>query len=276
MKYLGMICFFGLTAGAAEFQIKTVVGRPSIEVESKSSQLKAKQKLNTNDFEISTDDKSEVSIVIEEKLELILLRDSILQNQVGRWFLQKGAILWKSSLDRSFVLQTRVGEIVIEKSEGRAVWDAEKASLEVAALQDVQRINIGVENPFKIEAMTYQKFQADRVNGEPAFDLLLKGKKFARGVWGEVVKIPAKDLKKYLGRVDVKKIVSEQKLKEAAVWICKKPNGQYKDCAYSMQKAKCFKSFCNAQGQWSPPEEVLNIVPACAKKSVVKNCQNEI
>jgi glycosyltransferase involved in cell wall biosynthesis len=139
------------------------------------------------------------------------------------------------------------------------------------------------------------QFQAELEEGQPVFDVLLKGRRVARGV---LENLPPRDLK-------MEKILSVQGLSKRPVLnyvppkpvrkpgdICEQPFGKFQQCSWiceskSMMKNKsvkknecdltiegsqCLRYKCDANGDWILQESEPKQRARCQKKPVVGAC----
>lgn len=115
------------------------------------------------------------------------------------------------------------------------------------------------------------------------YDFLLEDKKIPKGQLGEV------------GRFDLAKFNEEKKIADAdiikkekaekkkaqqvilkkkkyeASFLCKNPFGQLNQCAWKLEKEKCFRQRCNAGGKWGDKTE-RPVTSACTSNFMIGSC----
>jgi hypothetical protein len=143
------------------------------------------------------------------------------------------------------------------------------------------------ENSVILHAGEFATFQGVLENNEPAFDVLLKGRRVAKGTLSDVQKIPAEDLAKFEKQAEAQK-KSRPKTSSAkpkADQICSKPNGELNQCVWKCEKNKknakecrlsegalCVRQRCNANGEWADRVELPSAESKCQVKPVVAAC----
>lgn len=111
--------------------------------------------------------------------------------------------------------------------------------------------------------------------GEIQQDLLLKGRKIPKGVLGAVENLTEAEVKKFskeeLKRKQMLKKIAEEKktanheAKRLGLGLlCHAPQGTMNQCVWRLEKDKCIRRRCTADGIWKDPQEVG-----------MSNCQNK-
>ncbi len=125
---------------------------------------------------------------------------------------------------------------------------------------------IGVEQSTGFKNEQSVGFQAVMVDGEPAFDILLKGQKIVQGHPIDAKDLSKEEVKNWLTSmalpvVKKKVVVKAKKLPgqiceapfakfNECAWFClNNPKGQ-KNCRVELEKVSCVRKRCNANGQW--------------------------
>lgn len=147
----------------------------------------------------------------------------------------------------------------------------------------------GLENEMSTAVMAGQKisFKGVLENGEPAYDILLKGRKVAKGKMSEIEQIPAARVQELLKQEEKRKKVAKlsPKSKRKAAQICDKPWGELNQCAWTCENnpknakeclvnegATCVRQRCNANGDWSDRQELPAQTSPCQIKQFVGVC----
>lgn len=137
-------------------------------------------------------------------------------------------------------------------------------------------------------------FQGVIEAGEIAYDVLMHGKRVAKGAVGKIEKIPdsrIEDLQKPL-RTLLKTYVAPKKVVDPDAWrakdpstICKEPYGRLNECAWVCIGAKkgakdckpgggrkCLRRRCAASGQWADPYELTTKEWRCEARPLIAPC----
>ncbi|MGZ5278616.1 MAG: hypothetical protein ACXWC9_01660 [Pseudobdellovibrionaceae bacterium] len=147
----------------------------------------------------------------------------------------------------------------------------------------------GLENELSVAVMAGQKisFRGLLENGEPAFDILLKGRKVAKGKMSDATEVPPIQLLELHKQEEKKKkiVKAPLKTKRLASQICDRPWGELNQCAWSCEKNKkkakecvvsegaiCVRTRCNANGEWSDRMELTGQGSACRSQTFVSAC----
>jgi hypothetical protein len=147
----------------------------------------------------------------------------------------------------------------------------------------------GLENETQVRLKENQgaSFRGELDEGKPAFDVLLKGRRIAKGQLSEVIAVPA-DLRQKLQKEDqeyAKKLKIPSKPLRRASQICDKPYGEFNQCAWVCEKnkkgakdcrvtagAQCVRLRCNANGAWSDRTELPATKSICRAQDWVAEC----
>jgi len=147
----------------------------------------------------------------------------------------------------------------------------------------------GLENEEFVKIKTGEKasFVGVLESGEPVYDVLLKGRKVARGKLNQVQKLSAVDLGSLKKQVQVKKVLIK-KAKAAPrteVQICTQPNAELNQCSWVCENnpkkskdcnlsggAVCARYRCNANGEWAERTELTRLESKCTLRPLVLAC----
>ncbi len=147
----------------------------------------------------------------------------------------------------------------------------------------------GLENESAVVLKAGQKasFKGVLENGEPAYDILLKGRKVAKGQMSPVQEIPAEQRAELQKQEEKQKKVAKvvPKSKRLPSQICDKPWGELNQCVWTCEKNKknakecgldegaiCVRQRCNANGEWSDRQELPAQNSPCQAKQIVGTC----
>ncbi len=148
----------------------------------------------------------------------------------------------------------------------------------------------GLENEVQVllKSGELAEFKGQFDNGEVLYDILLRGRKVAKGQMTPVQKIP-KDRQAKLWLEEEKFHKKAAAIKKAqtraADQICDQPWGRLNECAYQCVRnpksakicdleggARCIRRRCNANGQWSDETILGGQESQCEFRDVVKLC----
>jgi hypothetical protein len=147
----------------------------------------------------------------------------------------------------------------------------------------------GLENETSVTLTAGHRavFKGVLENGEPAYDVLLRGRKVAKGVMGEIQEIPASEMSELQKQEEKRKKVVKlpPKSKRLPSQICDRPWGELNQCMWACEKNKkgakecllnqgatCIRQRCNANGQWSDRTELPLQNSPCKASTFVGTC----
>jgi hypothetical protein len=148
----------------------------------------------------------------------------------------------------------------------------------------------GLENEVSIPLKTGEKaeFQGEFDSGAVAYDVLLRGRKVAKGQLSPKAEISKSRLAQLLLDEEKFKRKQAQKIKaksRARDQICDEPWGRLNECSYQClgnpkkekvcnleNGAQCLRRRCNANGQWADPQFLGQAEASCSVKDIVKPC----
>ena len=171
-------------------------------------------------------------------------------------------------------------------------YKAEVPSVELTTLHGEQDFR-GLENENVIHLKAGQRvvFQGLIENEQVAYDVLLKGRKVARGQMGPIATVPSEELEALEVRSKKLKpieIVKPKAPPRTPSQICDAPYGELNQCAWtceglsSKKKLKtcdlsqsgvhCVRRRCNANGQWGDATVLNQNANRCERQPVVAGC----
>lgn len=151
----------------------------------------------------------------------------------------------------------------------------------------------GLENETSVLLKSGEKagFQGVIESDQLAFDVLLKGRKVAKGKLSAVEKLPAELAQTLLKqeeeavKIEKKKLAARKAAQRKPSQICDKPWGELNQCAWVCEKnpkgskdcavsagAQCVRMRCNANGQWADRLELPAGQSPCKAQAVVAAC----
>lgn len=149
---------------------------------------------------------------------------------------------------------------------------------------------LGNEIELELKAGEMATFKGVFENNELAFDVLLKGRKVAKGQATEIQKIPDAELRMWKGRDEAvkakaKRVAQAMVVKRKKSQICDQPFGELGQCAWKCEKnpkkaktctlksgAVCVRFRCDANGAWSDRAELSATRSDCGASPVVGPC----
>jgi hypothetical protein len=147
----------------------------------------------------------------------------------------------------------------------------------------------GLENETSVTLKAGQKasFMGKIEDNEIAYDVLLKGRKIAKGHLSPIEALTPAEQKKYTESAVVKKVAPKKKATARQPGqICEKPFAKLNECQWACEgnpkKAKncavdrgahCVRYRCNANGEWAEAHELpADLASQCGLKPLVKPC----
>lgn len=146
------------------------------------------------------------------------------------------------------------------------------------------------ENSIKVDAGQQCTFKGMLENDEPAFDVLLQGRRIAKGQYTAVQPISEVDLKfwsekEVIAKKKALKIARAKEEENRSSNICRQPKAEFGQCVWDCEKNKkgskicsvgqgavCVRRRCDANGNWSDRTEISTAASPCQVKSVVGPC----
>ncbi len=224
-------------------------------------------------------------VVIQSDSELEIPSISRESGEAPYLKLNFGSIFWKQDLHSKSLYPVTIRSNLYEQ---RGVpgsylvrYKPESPYVEVLVIQgQIDFTGLHNEESVLVKEGQKAKFTGVLEAGEIAYDLLLKGKKVARGTISPVENLTAEEKESYsLDRerreqekaAEIKKTIEKKKNELKPGQICRKPNAKFNQCAWiclgnpadedkrcrlELSKVKCQRLRCNANGVWSGPEIV--------------------
>lgn len=173
-------------------------------------------------------------------------------------------------LDADVIIFQDMKEPSVEIQMVRGQWDIEFFSYE-------KKVHLKAGQ--KVKFVGQLADEADQIK----YDFLLEDKKIPKGQLGQVEKfdiarfieekkIADADIikKEKLEKKKIQDAVLKKKIKEAS-FLCKSPFGNLNQCAWKLEKEKCFRQRCNASGRWGDLTE-RPVTEACTSDFLVGSC----
>lgn len=162
----------------------------------------------------------------------------------------------------------------------------------------------GLENEDFVDLVAGESasFKGDAVEGQIQYDILLKGKRVARGTLSPKKSLSPKEVaalrqnlqfvkarvrvEESVVRVEDPQIKGRSQSKKSGKMICSKPPGLFNECAWICEKnpkgakrclteranVKCIRQRCNANGEWDDRFEYSKDRSVCQAKTTIKAC----
>ncbi|MEZ0391558.1 MAG: hypothetical protein ACAH59_05045 [Pseudobdellovibrionaceae bacterium] len=273
-----------------------------IEIKAKSPQYSEKQKalkvgqsLKDKAW-LRTGEKGELRLALHEKATLLLEPNTEVNLPAITWedggvqevILIKGKIryLCQSHCERK--ISAQIYESVLPVGDYILSYDPKIPQVELSVFSGETAFR-GLENEASVVLKMGERasFQGVLENGEPGFDVLLKGRKVAKGKLSEVQKIPEAEMKSFQKKEEakLKALQKPSEKKKLSSQICAKPLGELNQCAWVCEKnsksakscqtdkgAVCVRMRCNANGEWADRMELSSSQSRCSAKALVGMC----
>lgn len=293
------VAFYFLGAAAKQYPFVSVVVGESYE--QKDSEKKIKFKKNDilkEKSEISTKKGSKIRIELDERSQLIVFENSIVRIPVITWgegelseiHLVQGKIRYNCEKNCNRKLVTALSSQSFQNGEYLLEYDPELTQVGLVVFHG--RIEFGgLENEDQqfVESQHRIVFQGIKENGETAYDILLKGRKVARGQLLPIHKLPDQEFNQLNNTFDIRKDFVEKKVVKIirtekqicenpfgelnqCSWICESKAKSIKKCDLTKSDTKCIRRRCNANGQWADAQEMGALANKCQARPIVQEC----
>lgn len=251
-------------------------------------------------IEIKTTGDSQARIELEKDAYLVVLPNSVVVLQVGAWEkldyrgiqIKQGSVrLAREGSEgvgmRRYLVASPVTELSFLFGDMIFNYDSAQILSEVISLHgQLDFSGMGRDEMEQVVSQSRVAFKGEKEDGEPSYDLLLHGKKVARGKIIPLQKLGKKDLEIFQKVTSIPKpknmhLIGKPKKKPGE--ICESPFGKLNDCSwvcesgsvkikkcFSSPQAKCVRRRCDANGRWSDPTPVG--LSLCEDKVKVMKC----
>ena len=170
-------------------------------------------------------------------------------------------------------VETPLSSLVVPPSELVFIYDPLVPLVNLKVLKGLIFFK-GLENEEGLEVRSGQElsFKGELENGKPTYDVLLKGRKVARGELLKLADITADDKKFYQEPSGNKKKEAQKRAELGKV--CKNPPANFNQCVWRCQNKGskncevCTRERCNANGQWSDRTQLLPESAKCQSKKL--------
>jgi hypothetical protein len=246
---------------------------------------------------------AQVRIDISEKTSLVLLQSSEIDiplidwedGKVGEVDLIHGVIRVSTEEATPLVYATPVSRDSYSKGDFLLSYDSHMGRASMEVFRGVLNFR-GLENEVsaRVGPGETASFQSTKENGVPSFDILLKGRKVARGNLSNVSKVPEKQFLRdekssLLHKTGVKTTAKKRPLQSDQ--ICENPNAKLNDCVWTceglpkkmpkqaascedpqLKGVYCLRRRCDANGEWSDAYKMSTSEGKCQLKPVISAC----
>lgn len=245
---------------------------------------------------LKTDAKSEIRLALSSQDVLVIRENSLVI--LPEIFWKDGAIqdiqlrsgslryLCKDKCERKFITDLYAG--VLPAGDFILRYNPESPEVELQVLKGEATFG-GLENETQITLKPSEKavFKGVLEDGIPAYDILLKGRKVAKGKLADTEIIPAEEILEFQRQeaLHIQKVKAKPKSKRLASQICDKPWGELNQCVWVcennpkkakeckiQQGAQCVRMRCNANGEWSDRQVLSPSQGQCETKPLVGAC----
>ncbi len=240
---------------------------------------------------------SQVVLAISAQNKLILNADTRLEiphigwenGEVTEARLLSGSLRWVCQRDCELKVNTKISIHPFSQGDFLLEYDDSSATVSLTVIQGSASFS-GMDNEVSLNLSAGEKgiFQGVLEDKEPAFDLLLQGRKVAKGKLMPVEKIDVSPFVKALGQIKeaVKVKVKPKKEVLTGNQICSGPPAEFQQCVWLCERptgvklAKnkisecdlCIRMRCDANGQWSDRTELASSENKCRSTAAVAAC----
>lgn len=250
---------------------------------------------------IETKDKAQIRVELDEKNGVILLANSSFEipvigfeyGEVTDVILKSGQMRVQSLDQNERFYATPVSRDVYQDADFLLQYDSARAKVTMTVFRGSLSFR-GLENEKTCQVASGESatFTGVIENNEPAFDILLKGRKVARGHLSEnAVALNADDLEELTEKTLLQKPIKPKgpiKPPKKPGQICEDPNAKLNECVWSCQGVKpkmrlkkcdvskaevtCVRRRCNANGVWGDEFTMPTAENRCSLKPLVGPC----
>lgn len=248
---------------------------------------------------LRTEANSQVDIALAEGSRLVVTENSEIEIPGIAWEngeileirLIQGQIRYECDSDCNRKITTPIYEESLPDGDFVLNYDSKVPAIGFAVLKGKADFK-GLENEASIVVPEGKKVRFTGVmeGGEPAFDVLLKGRKVARGQASDLQDLTDSEKTFWKKRDEVvkkeaAKVAKAQKVIRKTSQICASPLGELNQCAWQCSRnpksakdcavnsgAVCVRTRCNANGEWSDRTELPAAGNKCGLKTVVDVC----
>ena len=177
--------------------------------------------------------------------------------EVGSVFLKRGSVRVDAQGSSQREYQTPVTKNIYTHCQILLTYEPETANAEATVFAG--QISFRGENGEVARDLSVgqkAQFRGRLEEGEPAFDILLQGRRVARGELGPVQNLAAKELAELQKSTFIEKPPPPKPLPKHQPKpgeICKEPFAKMNECAwwYRADSKSCERKICSAQGEWT-------------------------
>ncbi len=209
-------------------------------------------------------------------------KDPIKRAQVDQvhfdFILGEGKIL-ASGFSDIYTLNLVVKEML--PSEVAVEFDASTAGSRVQVIQGrVEIQGLGQAENLVLIANQKAGFQGKVEEGQAAFDILMQGKKVAKGQLTPIETLKVVEKKQLVDWSKTLQYVPPPPKKVVITWLCEKPKATYNQCTWNQETSKlgetiCVQRRCLADGHWGEPTEMpYQQAESLCQNQRVGNCSN--
>jgi hypothetical protein len=313
MKKIFLTLFFwGVSAWAANsYQITNAISEPVALVAGSQKINLTKKTILDQDFKIQTTDQQFVRVVLNKNYELSVFNNSEIEvrsvytNADGpstSVILRHGQVAFQNKQINEQDQSKTMNQILFSSDffdwnfDQKSIFDFwikldnEKPNIEFCNRQKSLSVVL-FDHETKANLNSFEGIvfngEYDGLSGNKkiAFDFLLNGRKIPKGRWQNKTKCSFDKIIQKQKEIEIadhaakkKADLIVQKKKDIkknndSKFLCHKPYGQLHDCAWISINSQCFRTRCNASGEWADSQLIVNDkVVKCSKEYLVRPC----
>lgn len=240
---------------------------------------------------------SELEIQIAPMTILQIFSNSRVELPVLAWedgnaeriFIHSGRIRYRCESACERKIETPLSQDLVKEGDFEYSYEGQIPKVEVKVHQGQISFR-GLENEISVALSAAQSaaFIGELEGGKPTYDVLLKGRKVARGKLTQMQSFTPEPLKPLLGAKEKREQIRKQAElaeKAASKGLCKKPNANLNQCAWICEKngkrapscaagsgVECARYRCNANGEWADRQVLAKGLGRCTTKPLVAEC----
>lgn len=215
-----------------------------------------------------------LQIRLNEYSEVVLLDLEEGSGVYQRIKLERGLIQFRAEEDPKIRFESPLFSENLSLGEFVFIYDPKVPLMRLSVLEGRQFFR-GLENESShlVQAGQRTEFVGLLQDGQVAYDVLLRGRRLAKGSLKDLQQLSAKELselKKGSLFVKPKPPPIPKELIRQPGQICERPFAKFNDCVWQVVEGACTRRRCNANGQWADTQSVAK--EKCEAKPRVAVC----
>lgn len=229
------------------------------------------------------------TLIISELSEIEIPAILWLEGKIEKLILHDGQVRIICQSNCQFDFESKLFYKPVPAGDYIFSYEATKPSIEVKVIEgEIDFRGYETESEIRLMAGQIGKFEGVFEDGEVAYDVLLKGRKVAKGRLFPVEQMKpgfAEELRKKETELQEKSKKKKAVVARKENQICEKPFAELNQCVYRCLKnkkgakdcqltqgAECVRYRCDANGHWTDETRLSQAESLCKAKDTLKSC----